>query len=272
MRKVILLGTLGDKYGSNWEMEADTYQEIFSCIEANYPSFRKTLIDIAEAGGDLDIQSGDKFLEVEEMFYPVDSDTIIITPIPSGAKSGGAKILAAIAIVALAFILSPVLGPGSIYAAAAAGQFGATYFALTAAFLIATNLAIVGIMQLLAPDPSVDTEDKDYLFGGPENTVAEGNVVPVLFGEMIVGGVTISSGVGASYGPSVHVGFGSGLPLILGGFPVQFPLISFGITGITNISPFNPPTPNLTDNPLVSNPITIIVDTPYPAYDGTEAR
>jgi predicted phage tail protein len=268
MRKVILLGTLGDKYGSNWEMEADTYQEIFSCIEANYPSFRKTLIDIAEAGGDLDIQSGDKFLEVEEMFYPVDSDTIIITPIPSGAKSGGAKILAAIAIVALAFILSPVV---ATFVAAGAGTVGATYFALTAAFLIAANLAMTGIMQLLAPDPSVDTEDKDYLFGGPENTVAEGNVVPVLFGEMIVGGVTISSGVGASYGPSVHVGFGSGLPLILGGFPAQFPLISFGITGITNISPFNPPTPNLTDNPITT-PIPFVVDTPYPAYDGTEAR
>jgi predicted phage tail protein len=272
MRKVILLGTLGDKYGSNWEMEADTYQEIFSCIEANYPSFRKTLIDIAEAGGDLDIQSGDKFLEVEEMFYPVDSDTIIITPIPAGAKSGSAKIMAAIAIVALAFILSPVLGPGGIYAAAAAGKVGATYFAVTAAFLLAANLAITGIMQLLAPDPSVDNDDKDYLFAGPENTIAEGSVVPVLFGEMIVGGVTISSGVGASYGPSVHVGFGSGLPLInLGGSGVQFPFISFPSTGITNISPFSPPTPNLTDNPITT-PIPFVVDSPYPAYDGTEAR
>ena len=65
MRKVILQGTLGDKFRSYWEIDANTYQEIFACIEANYPSFRKELIDIAEAGGDLDIQSGEKFLEVE---------------------------------------------------------------------------------------------------------------------------------------------------------------------------------------------------------------
>jgi predicted phage tail protein len=270
MRKVILLGTLGDKYGATWEMEADTYQEVFSCIEANYPSFRKTLIDIAEAGGDLDIQSGDKFLEVEDMFYPVDSDTIVITPIPSGAKSGGAKILAAIAITVAAFL---ILGPQGV-AAVLKGSAGAfAQIGLQATFLLATNLAMVGIMQLLAPDPSVDTNDQDYLFSGPENTIAEGNVVPVLFGEMIVGGVTISSGIGASYGPSVMVGgTGRDFPLVnLGGFPVQFPAISFGITGITNISPFYPPTPNLTDNPITT-PITIVVDTPYPAYNGTEAR
>jgi predicted phage tail protein len=271
MRKVLLLGTLGDKYGSSWEIEANTYQEIFSCIEANYPSFRKDLIEIAEAGGDLDIQTGDKFLEVEDMFYPVDADTVVITPIPAGAKSGGAKILAAIAIVTLAFVLSPVLGPGSVFAAAAAGQVGATYFALTAAFLLAANLALTGIAQLLAPDPSVDTNDQDYLFSGPENTIAAGNVVPVLFGEMIVGGVVISSGIGASYAPSGHVGAGPGStpinPFTLGVLPSNFPIVSMPMPGITMISPFN-----ATPGNLSVTEISIIVDTPYPAYDGTEAR
>lgn len=269
MRKVILQGHLGDKYGSSWEIDANTYQEIFSCIEANYPSFRKDLIDIVEAGGDLDIQSGEKFLDVEELFYPVDSDTIIITPLPAGAKSGGAKIVAAIAIVALAFVLSPV---SSVFAAAAAGQVGATYFALTAAFLLAANLALTGIAQLLAPDPSVDTNDQDYLFSGPENTIAAGNVVPVLFGEMIVGGVVISSGIGASYGPSGHIGIGGipSNPFTLGVLPSNFPIVSVPMPGITTIIPYYPPT--TTDGTLSPNPVTIIVDDPYPAYDGTEAR
>jgi predicted phage tail protein len=266
MRKVILQGTLGDKFGSFWEIDANTYQEIFSCIEANYPSFRKELIDIAEAGGDLDIQTGEKFLEVEDMFYPVDADTVVITPIPAGAKSGGAKIMAAIAIVVLAFVISPVLGT---FAAASAGTVGATYFALTAAFLLAANLALTGIAQLLAPDPSVDTNDQDYLFSGPENTIAAGNVVPVLFGEMIVGGVVISSGIGASYAPSGHVGIG-GIPtnpFTLGVLPSNFPIVSIPMPGIITITPHYP-----SSTGIVENPITIIIDTPYPAYDGTEAR
>lgn len=269
MRKVILQGTLGDKFGSYWEIDANTYQEIFACIEANYPSFRKELIDIAEAGGDLDIQSGEKFLEVEEMFYPVDSETIIITPLPAGAKSGGAKIAAAIAIVVLAFVISPVVGT---FAAAAAGQVGLTYFALTAAFLLAANLALTGIAQLLAPDPSVDTNDQDYLFSGPENTVAAGSVVPVLFGEMIVGGVVISSGIGASYGPSGHVGIGGfpSNPFTLGLLPSNFPIVSVPIPGITNITPYVPP--NSGNLNVFDDPINIITDFPYPAYDGSESR
>ena len=269
MRKVILQGHLGDKYGSSWEIEANTYQEIFSCIEANYPSFRKDLIDIAEAGGDIDIQSGEKFLELEEMFYPLDADTIIITPLPAGAKSGGAKILAAIAIVALAFVLAPV---SATFAAAAAGQVGATYFALTATFLLAANLALTGIAQLLAPDPSVDTNDQDYLFSAPENTVASGSVVPVLFGEMIVGGVVISSGIGASYGPSGHVGIIDRDPFPFGTSiydPVTaIPIISLPVNGVINITPVIPVNPG--DTIVTDVPITIIVDTPYPAYNGTE--
>jgi predicted phage tail protein len=268
MRKVILQGTLGDKFGSYWEIDANTYQEIFACIEANYPSFRKELIDIAEAGGDLDIQSGEKFLDVEEMFYPVDSETIIITPLPAGAKSGGAKIMAAIAIVVLAFVISPVLGT---FTAAAAGQVGATYFALTAAFLLAANLALTGIAQLLAPDPSVDVNDQDYLFSGPENTIAAGSVVPVLFGEMIVGGVVISSGIGASYGPSGHVGSGGNNgTFTLGVLPSNFPVISMFTPGITNITPYVPPTFGGLN--IFDNAISTIIDSPYPAYDGSEAQ
>jgi hypothetical protein len=45
--------------------------------------------------------------------------------------------------------------------------------------------------------PKVDEEGpgaNNYLFNGPQNTIAQNNIVPVLFGEMIVGGVVIASG------------------------------------------------------------------------------
>ena len=190
MKTVILQGHLGDKYGEHWTMKARDYKDIFSCIDANYPGFRQDLIDLALAGGDLDIQQGEMFLEAEDLFYPLDtSETIIITPIPAGAKSGGAKIIAAIALVAVAFAVAPVS------ATFAAGTFGPTMFALLATFGVAANLAMAGLEQLMTPDPSVDDEERDYLFTQAENTVASGNPVPVLLGELIVGGIVISSGV-----------------------------------------------------------------------------
>lgn len=217
MKKVILQGHLGDKYGHTWNIKAQGYQDVFGCIEANYPGFRQDLIDLAHAGGDLDIQQGDKFLEAEELFYPIDnSDTIIITPIPAGAKSGGAKILAAIAIVAVTLMLP---GVGASLTALAAGTWSWTAAAALAAFGLAANLALVGLEQMLAPDPSTDEEDQDYLFKEPANTVARGNPVPVLFGELIVGGVVISSGIGPDGGKRYgHAGTRSPVPINPVGF------------------------------------------------------
>jgi hypothetical protein len=68
----------------------------------------------------------------------------------------------------------------------------------------------------MAPDASVDDDERDYLFTQGENTVLRGTPVPVLFGEMIVGGVVISSSIksgifsarGASTGHSTSGSYG----------------------------------------------------------------
>lgn len=60
---------------------------------------------------------------------------------------------------------------------------------------LGVNLALTGLQQLMAPDPSVDTNEQDYLFSGPQTTVASGNPVPILCGEMIIGGILMSSGI-----------------------------------------------------------------------------
>jgi predicted phage tail protein len=190
MRHVILQGHLGDKYGSSWDIKAKNFRDIFSCIDANYPGFRQDLIDLALAGGDIDVQLGNTFLDAEDLFFPIGTkDTVVITPIPAGAKSGSAKILAAVALVALTFAISPVVGTF------AAGKMSATMAYLLVTYGIAANLAMVGLEQLMTPDPSVDDTEEDYLFSSAENTVASGNPVPVLLGELIVGGTVISSGI-----------------------------------------------------------------------------
>lgn len=186
-------GFLGEKYGRNWNIVADTYYDIFSCIDANYPGFKKDLVDLYSSGGDISVQVGSTFVEeAEELLHPIGKDTIIIAPIVTGSKSGEAKILVAIAIVAFMILLPPLAGAG-------AGTIGAGLTHVSAieffALQMAVSLAVTGIQQILAPDPSVDQNDTNYLFNGPENTTVSGNPVPVLCGEMMVGGIIISSGV-----------------------------------------------------------------------------
>lgn len=209
MKEVLLNGFLGDKYGRHWKMKADNIRDIFNCIEANRPTFRKTILDFAESGGDLSIQYGDMDVEdPEELLYNIGPDTVIITPLPAGAKGGKAKLLLAAIIVASMFIpgSGAVLTKGAADGASAiaAIKSGASLnIAGTLAVATATNLAMIGIMEIMAPDPSVDGADanEDYLFDSAENTVAENNAVPVLFGEMIVPGVLISTATVASFTP-----------------------------------------------------------------------
>jgi len=190
---VILEGFLGEKYGRKWNIVATEYKDIFACIEANYPESRKDLIDFYNAGGDMSIQTGEYIMqEQEEYLHPIGKGTIVITPIPTGSKSGSAKILAAIVIVTL-LIFAPYLIPG-IGTGGTLGGLTTVSFIESVALGLAVNLAVIGIQQLLAPDPSVDDNDTNYLFNGPENTVVSGKPVPVLCGEMMVGGIVISSG------------------------------------------------------------------------------
>jgi predicted phage tail protein len=184
-KHVVLTGFLGEKYGRDWHIVADTYKDIVSCIDANYPTFRKDLIDIANSGGDIAVEVGGNLIEeIEDMLVSISEDTVIISPVPAGSKSNTAKVVVGSLLIIASFFVPQLLpaafGPYETLIASAALSVGA-------------NLAIIGLQNMLAPDPSVD-EEQDYAFNGPENTTVSGNPVPVLCGELIVGGVTISSG------------------------------------------------------------------------------
>lgn len=210
MKDIVLNGFIGDKYGTNWRIKADRVTDIFACIEANYPEFRKDIVDFAVDGGDVSITCGTRDIDVEDLLFSVPEDTIIITPIPAGAKGGGAKILLGALLIASLFIpgsaallttaaFGTATGGMSVVGLAAAGGMGAGMYGIsTLGYIViglGASLAVTGLTQLMAPDISNEGPGEDkYLFNGPENTTPQNSVVPVLLGELIVGGVIIASG------------------------------------------------------------------------------
>ena len=229
MKEVVLNGFLGEKYGRDWKMKAKNIGDVFACIEANKPSFRRDMIEFAESGGDISIQCGDTFIEdEEELLYSIGPDDIIITPLPAGAKGGASKLLMSALIVGSFFIPGSqtlLMSAGKVTQAAMATSslgtgllsgaigMGSLNFAGLALAGVATGLAMQGLGQMMAPDPSVDgVEANDqYLFDTPQNTIAQNNIVPVLFGEMIVGGVIISTATVAGYNRSITGGYAYGI-------------------------------------------------------------
>ena len=61
------------------------------------------------------------------------------------------------------------------------------------AVLGATSLAMTGLSEMMAPDPSVDIdEEQSYLFNGNQQNILEGDPVPVLYGRLQVPGQPIN--------------------------------------------------------------------------------
>ncbi|SDI07303.1 hypothetical protein SAMN05216272_105299 [Pseudomonas panipatensis] len=62
-------------------------------------------------------------------------------------------------------------------------------------------LALGGVIQMLSPQPKSLKSRQDpantpsYAFGGPVNTIAQGNPVGVLYGRRRIGGAIISAGI-----------------------------------------------------------------------------
>ena len=197
MQTVYLNGGIA-QFGTKWSTNCANIGDVFKLIECQTPGFRRYLIDAAENNVDFEIQRGEEFLESgEELLLSLRNEDIIITEVPAGAKDGASKIIAAVAIIVVIGMSGGQAAgwPGfkeGLAAAFTAGGEAAWY--VKAAAMIATNLALQGVTQLLSPGPETDDDDtnKAYLFNGPVTSAPEGMAVPVLYGELIVGGRPVS--------------------------------------------------------------------------------
>ena len=191
-RKIYLEGELGAKFGKEYTMNVSSFSEVFRCLECNFSNFRQYLISCVDNNVGFVCEVAGRPLNSEtELLLEYGEGDMVITSIPAGSKSAAAKILAAIAI-AVIVITNPAMLP-----ALSTGSFSAGTFALTNVGLlvagVGVSLAMAGIQQMMAPDPSVDSnQDESYLFQGTGQTIVEGDPVPVLYGKLRVPGRPIS--------------------------------------------------------------------------------
>lgn len=201
-RKVYLDGELGDKYGNELVIEADSFSDVIRCLDANFSDFRNYLEDCHEKGiGFLFEIENNSINHEEELLLAFGEGDMYIAPQPAGAKSGGAKIIAAIIIAVVVVAATGGIGSGAFssfgnffkaFGQVLSGTTGGTFTQIGA--FMAVSLALQGFQQILLPDPSVDSPDEDesYLFQGAGQTILEGEPVPILYGELRIPGKPIS--------------------------------------------------------------------------------
>lgn len=224
MKKVILRGELGKKFGRVHNFDLSTPGEAIRALCANFEGFQRELCEAGERGIGYIVQIGkDAMGSLDEIEYPTgQSEAISITPVLQGAGGGAGKIIAGVALVAAAIVFAP-LGAGflGLGAGATAGAFTLGAAASTAAGYVGAALILGGTSQLLSPTISdspgtfgatsptrarardsftpenneIADNRASYIFNGAVNLTAQGNPVPILYGRMRVGSVVVSAGL-----------------------------------------------------------------------------
>jgi len=198
LRTVKLYGHLGKTFQKEWKLDVKTPAEAIRAISANCKGFRSYLERYSEPG--YRVLVGESELSRDTLSHPPGRGVIKIIPVVAGGGKGFFNI-----ILGAALIIAAPYASGLASSAFLAGEIGlatlGTVAHLTAfAQTIGIAMALSGVAGLLAPSPSTATEERpenkpSYAFNGPINTVGQGNPVPILYGELIVGGQTISAGL-----------------------------------------------------------------------------
>lgn len=178
MKKIELHGALAKKFGRFFTLDVSTAREATHAIATQIPAFKKFMLQAEQKGIKFAVFTDDKNIGENELDNQTDAEVIHIMPKVVGAGGDFMGILQFVTGAAL------VVFSGGNPAMISAG----------------VGLMIGGAASLLMPTPKLDAMDPDgnranYGFGGAVTTVAQGNPVPVAYGERDLGGFIISAGI-----------------------------------------------------------------------------
>ena len=205
LRTLHLYGDLAKTYGKKHTVASAVMVEALRIVDCNHPGFLRRV-----HRGQFHCLRGAKTLKgssemhPHHVIIPVEGDLHLI-PVATGAKSRTAKII--FSVIVGGALLATGIG-GALAPLASGGGFGGGAVALgvhlgvtygTVA-LMGAGLLLGGISMLLTPVPKDPGERKptSFTFDGPLNAGNEGGPIPLLYGELIVGGVTIASDISSS--------------------------------------------------------------------------
>ncbi|OEH66745.1 MAG: phage tail protein [Psychrobacter sp. B29-1] len=190
MKVIHLHGILKEKFGEFFKLDIQSAREATHAIASQLPEFKIFMLNAEQNGMRFAIfadevnEKGN--LGESELDNMTAASVIHIVPKIMGAGGdafGWLQVIAGAAMVVVGLGLTPFTGGTSL------GLVGA-----------GVGLMIGGAASLLMPTPELGNQDEDgnrsnYGFGGAVTTVAQGNPVPILYGERYIGGFICSAGI-----------------------------------------------------------------------------
>lgn len=200
LKTIKLYGVLAEKFGKQFQLDVVNTREAMRALSVQVPGFESFMLRAHESGLKFAVflnNKNAKYKKNHSSIYDADSkqqitgdnisedqldmnteaDTIHIVPRVVGAGGNG--------------IFQTILGAVMVVVGSYTGQYWAIGMGV--------GMMIGGVSQMLMPkidntDQNQDGNRANKGFGSAVTTVAQGNPVPILYGQREVGGFIISAG------------------------------------------------------------------------------
>ena len=177
LKTIKLYGVLGKKFGKEFHLAVESTREAVKALSVQVPGFEQFMLTAHEQGLTFAVFQDDENISEDQIDFETGAKVIKIVPKVIGAGGNG--------------ILQTILGAVMIVVGVITQQYWAVGMGV--------GMMVGGIAQMLAP--KVDTEDQNQDgnkankgFGGAVTTIAQGNPVPILYGQREVGGFIVNAG------------------------------------------------------------------------------
>ncbi|MDE1492814.1 tail assembly protein [Xenorhabdus bovienii] len=182
LRTIRLSGVLIPQFGREYKLAVSSPIEAIRALSVMIDGFEKFLLTAKERGLTFAVFIGKRNISRDELELSGEGD-IRIVPVIIGSKKAGIfqTILGAVMVVAGVFAWATPYGVPLV--------------------MSGVSMMLGGVVQMLSPMPGglARREDPDnkpsYAFGGPVNSIAQGNPVPIGYGKRRIGGAIISAGI-----------------------------------------------------------------------------
>ncbi|NAR86285.1 tail assembly protein [Acinetobacter haemolyticus] len=186
LKKIKLYGILAKKFGKEFHLAVDNTREAMRALCVQVQGFEHFMLHAHEQGLEFAVFQDKQNISETELDMNTSAKVIKVVPKVKGA-GGAVQVILGAVMIAAAFVTG-----GTSLAA-----WGALQGAL---FGAGVGMMVGGVAQMLMPkveaiqDQNQDGNKANKGFGGAVTTVAQGNPVPVLYGQREVGGFIASAG------------------------------------------------------------------------------
>lgn len=184
LKTIKLYGILAKKFGKEFHLAVDNTREAMRALSVQVQGFEHFMLHAHEKGLEFAVFQDDQNISETELDMNTSAKVIKVVPKVKGAGGNG--------------VLQVILG--AILVVVGYFTFGATSPYGVALIGAGIGTMVGGVAQMLMPqadtlqDENQDGNKANKGFGSAVTTVAQGNPVPVLYGQREVGGFIASAG------------------------------------------------------------------------------